>query len=56
MLMFGVKMRTIFFSCFAEDVDVGETRRKHPLSKDGNILDSVEKEREILESVDPISS
>ena len=32
-----------------------ETRRKHPLSKDGNILDSVEEEREILESVRKIS-
>ncbi|MGI9553533.1 MAG: RNase adapter RapZ [Thermodesulfobacteriota bacterium] len=32
-----------------------ETRRKHPLSQDGNILESVEKEREILENVRQIS-
>jgi len=32
-----------------------ETRRTHPLSRDGNILESVEKEREILESIRMIS-
>ena len=32
-----------------------ETRREHPLSRDGNILESVEREREILENVRQIS-
>ena len=32
-----------------------ETRRKHPLSDDGNILESVEKEREILQNVRNLS-
>lgn len=33
-----------------------ETRRKHPLSKDGNILEGISKEREMLEELKALSS
>ena len=33
-----------------------ETRRKHPLSKDGNILEGISKEREMLEELKSLSS